>query len=161
MSEWYSIEVFDGASSAALWASSHGDLILESALSSGAKDWSWHHHSWGVVLELEFADAKSWEDWKSLPLVVAALDAVPDPISGLIMYHGRGGTSGAPRPRRPRPLRGSGSAALPLQWEAHDEGPAFLAGWPAPFASSLPSVPLAVGARVRSALLARPRHRRA
>ena len=52
MSEWYSIEVFDGASSAGLWAEAHGDPILESALLSGAKDWSWQHHSWGVILEV-------------------------------------------------------------------------------------------------------------
>jgi hypothetical protein len=117
MSEWYSIEVFDGASSAALWAESHGDPLLESALSSGAKDWSWHRHSWGVVLELEFADIKSWDAWRALPHVQAALDAVPDPISGLIVYRGRGGSSGTSRPRRPRPLQGSGSAALPLPWE--------------------------------------------
>ena len=83
MSEWYSIEVFDGASSAGLWAEAHGDPILESALLAGAKDWSWQHHSWGVVLEVEFADAKGWDAWRALPHVQAALDAVPDPISGL------------------------------------------------------------------------------
>ena len=37
MSEWYSIEVFDGASSAALWAEAYGDPLLESALSTGAQ----------------------------------------------------------------------------------------------------------------------------
>ncbi|HUB69544.1 MAG TPA: hypothetical protein VL984_03910 [Acidimicrobiales bacterium] len=122
--------MFDGASSAALWASVHGDALLESALSSGAKDWSWHHHSWGVVLELEFADAKAWDDWRALPVVQAALDGVPDPISGLIVYRGRGGTSGSRNPRKPRPLRGSGSAALPLPWEWQEEGPALLPSWP-------------------------------
>lgn len=132
MSEWFSIEVFDGASSAGLWADAHGDQLLESALSWGAKDWSWHSHSWGVVLELEFVDLASWEAWRALPHVQAALDAVPDPVSGLIMYRGRGGTSGAPRPRKPRPLRGSGSAALPLQWEWRDEGPALLPVWDRP-----------------------------
>ncbi len=35
----------------------------------------------------------------------------------LIMYRGRGGSSGASFPRRPRPLIGSGSAALPLPWD--------------------------------------------
>jgi hypothetical protein len=130
MSEWYSIEVFDGASSAALWSDAHGDALLESALSTGAKDWSWHRHSWGVVLELEFADIKSWETWRGLVNVQAALDAVPDPISGLIVYRGRGGSSGSPRPRRPRPLRGSGSAALPLPWE-----------WESDQLSALPSMP--------------------
>jgi len=132
MSEWYSIEVFDGASSAALWADVHGDPLLESALTSGARDWSWHRHGWGVVLELEFADTRSWENWRSLPNVQAALDAVPDPISGLIVYRGRGGSSGAPRPRRPRPLMGSGSAALPLPWELGTDTPAFLPAAPRP-----------------------------
>ena len=122
MSEWYSIEVFDGASSAGLWANLHGDPLLESALSSGAKDWSWHGHSWGVVLELEFEDVRAWEAWRSLPHVQAALDGVPDPVSGLIVYRGRGGSSGSSRPRRPRPMLGSGAAALPLPWQWDHEG---------------------------------------
>jgi hypothetical protein len=132
MSEWYSIEVFDGASSAALWADVHGDPLLESALSSGATDWSWNRHSWGVVLELEFADTKSWENWRGLVNVQAALDAVPDPISGLIVYRGRGGSSGTSRPRKPRPLLGSGSAALPLPWEMDTDVPWFLPSAPRP-----------------------------
>ena len=126
VSEWYSIEVFDGASSATLWAGAHGDGLVESALLSGAKDWSWHYNSWGVVLEVEFEDGASWEAWKVLPGTQAALDAVPDPLSGLIMYRGRGGSSGAIWPRRPRPLAGSGAAALPLPWEWETEGPALL-----------------------------------
>ena len=106
MSEWYSIEVFDGASSAALWAEAHGDPLLESALSSGARDWSWHHHSWGVVLELEFADTKSWDAWRAFTLVQAALDAVPDPISGLIVYRGRGGYKRDLQASSPSPAAG-------------------------------------------------------
>jgi len=144
MSEWYSIEVFDGASSAAMWAELHGDPLLESALSTGAKDWSWHHHSWGVVLELEFEDAKSWETWRARPHVQAALDAVPDPISGLIVYRGRGGSSGTSRPRRPRPLLGSGSAALPLPWEWYNEGPALLP----PLSRGFLTMPAGAGSRV-------------
>ena len=138
MSEWYSIEVFDGASSAALWSEMHGDPLLESALSTGAKDWSWHRHSWGVVLELEFADIKSWEAWSALPHVQAALDAVPDPISGLIVYRGRGGSSGTSRPRRPRPFQGSGSAALPLPWE-----------WESDELTRLPSLPKSLIGTIR------------
>jgi hypothetical protein len=92
----------------------------------GAKDWMWHHHSWGVVLELEFPDTKTWDAWRASVHVQSALEAVPDPLSGLIVYRGRGGTSGTSRPRRPRPLLGSGSAALPLPWEWHDEGPTML-----------------------------------
>src|SRR5487761_1221188 len=106
MSEWYSIEVFDGASSAARWAEAHGDVLLESALTAGARDWTWQHHSWGVILEVEFADTRSWDLWRALAHVQAALEAVPDPISGLIVYRGRGGSSGRSRPRRPHPLIG-------------------------------------------------------
>jgi hypothetical protein len=130
MSEWYSIEVFDGASLASLWADLHGDNLLESALSAGAKDWSWHGHSWGVVLELEFADTKTFEAWRALPHVQAALDGVPDPLSGVIVYRGRGGSSGSSRPRRPRPLLGSGAAALPLPWPWEDDSHSFLPSLP-------------------------------
>jgi hypothetical protein len=147
MSEWYSIEVFDGASSAAFWSDIHGDALLESALSTGAQDWSWHRHSWGVVLELEFADVKSWEAWRALPHVQAALDAVPDPISGLIVYRGRGGSSGTSRPRRPRPLQGSGSAALPLPWEWESEEPARLPSLPRGLLAAMPGPGVGSGAR--------------
>lgn len=126
MPEWYSIEVLDGASSAGSWAEAYGDALVESALTWGALDWSWHTNSWGVVLEVEFPDAASWEAWQAVTRVQAALEAVPDPLSGLIVYRGRGGSSGAPRPRRPRPLAGSGSAALPLPWEWEKEGPELL-----------------------------------
>lgn len=102
------------------------------------------------MLELEFADTKAWDNWRALANVQAALDAVPDPISGLIVYRGRGGSSGAARPRRPRPLLGSGSAALPLPWEWQNEGPAFLP----PLSESLfdrPMAPLVGGGlRMRS-----------
>jgi hypothetical protein len=76
-----------------------------------------------VVLELEVPDEAAWEAFRGLPAVAAALDAVPDPVSGLIVYRGRGGSSSRPEPRKPRPLAGSGAAALPLPWELfHDEG---------------------------------------
>jgi hypothetical protein len=130
VAEWYSIEVFDGARSAAAWADAHGDVLLSSALPCGAKDWSWHSHSWGIVLEVEFEDAASWEKWRELASTRAALEAVPDPLSGLIVYRGRGGSSGSAKPRRPRPLAGSGSAALPLPWEWDQQCPALLAGAP-------------------------------
>ena len=117
MAYWYSIEVLDGASSAALWAEAHGDALIESALSSGGGDWSWHRHAWGVVLEVSFADDAAWEAFRRLATVQAALDAVPDPLTGLIVYSGRGGSASSAVPRRPRPLTGSGSAALPLPWE--------------------------------------------
>ena len=112
-----SIEVLDGASSASLWAEARGDSLIEAALTGGATDWAWHRHTWGVVLELCFEDEAAWDRFSALPAVDAALDAVPDPVSGLIVYRGRGGSSGRAEPRRPKPLIGSGSAALPLPVE--------------------------------------------
>ena len=116
VSAWYSIEVFDGATSASVWAEAYRDVLMETAITSQASDWSWHRHTWGVVFEVCFADEQAWEAYANLPVVQAALDAVPDPLTGLIVYRGRGGSSGAPFPRKPRPLVGSGSAALPLPW---------------------------------------------
>jgi hypothetical protein len=111
---WMSIEVFDGAFSAASWAESWGDQLVENALFSGAVDWSWHSSSWGVIFEVAFADEDAWQRYRDSIGVQAALDAVPDPVSGLIVYKGRGGSAGTRNPRRPRPLIGAGSAALPL-----------------------------------------------
>jgi hypothetical protein len=116
VSAWYSIEVFDGASPASIWAETYQDALVEAAISHGASDWSWHRHTWGVVFEVCFESDLAWETYAEVPVVRAALDAVPDPLTGLIVYRGRGGSSGAPFPRRPRPLVGSGSAALPLPW---------------------------------------------
>lgn len=116
MSAWYSIEVFDGATSASVWAEAYRDVLMETAVTHGASDWSWHRHTWGVVFEVSFDSDSEWESFANLPIVQAALDAVPDPVTGLIVYRGRGGSSGASFPRRPRPLIGSGSAALPLPW---------------------------------------------
>ena len=117
MNTWYSIEVFDGAAPASVWAEAYRDALIEAALTHGATDWSWHRHTWGVVFEVSFADEQAWETYANRPVVTAALDAVPDPVTGLIVYRGRGGSSGASFPRRPRPLVGSGSAALPLPWD--------------------------------------------
>ena len=121
MACWYSIEVLDGATSASLWAEAFGDTLIETALLNGANDWSSHRHAWGVVIELSFEDEASWERFRHLTTVVAALDAVPDPMSGLIVYPGHGGSSANRNPRKPKPLVGSGSAALPLPWDLFDE----------------------------------------
>jgi hypothetical protein len=118
---WFSIEVLDGASSASLWSEAHGDALVESAFLSGATDWNWHRHSWGVVLELAFDEEDAWDRFRELPSVQAALEAVPDPLSGLIVYRGRGGSAGTWEPRKPRPLVGSGSAALPIPWEVWED----------------------------------------
>ena len=121
MAYWMSIEVIDGSSAASLWADAHGDALVESALSTGAVDWSWHHHTWGVVFEVAFADEEAWERFRDLHGVQAALDAVPDPNFGLIISRGRGGSAGTRDPRRPPLLSGSGAAALPLPFELFGE----------------------------------------
>jgi hypothetical protein len=145
VSAWYSIEVFDGATPASIWAEAYRDSLMETALTHGATDWSWHRHTWGVVFEVSFDNETAWESFTNLPSVRAALDAVPDPVTGLIVYRGRGGSSGAPFPRRPRPLIGSGSAALPLPWDLGvDELPALTSlGLPRPTLAG-------VGARARA-----------
>ena len=71
---------------------------------------------WGVVLELCFPEYQAvggWEAFRDAPLVKAALDAVPDPVNGLLMYPGRGGSSGARKPRKPKPAPSAAAAALP------------------------------------------------
>jgi hypothetical protein len=121
--QWFSIEVFDGEFAASRWAETYGDMLAESALSFGAVDWAWHQHDFGVLLEARFEDEAQWDAWRESLAVRTALDAVPDPVSGLIVYKGRGGSSGRVQPRRPKPLRGSGAAALPLpvEWEADED----------------------------------------
>jgi len=117
VSSWYSIEVLDAATSASEWAEAYGDGLVELALAHGARDWSRDRHSFGVVFEVSFDDDAAWEAFHDATAVRAALDAVPDPLTGLIVYRGRGGSSGASEPRRPRPMVGSGSAALPIPWD--------------------------------------------
>ncbi len=113
-----SIEVLDGEFSARLWAEAHGDSLIEAALHHGVIEWNWQHFDWGSVLELEFVNEEAWERFRVSSAVTAALDAVPDGISGLLIYRGRGGTSSPRQPRRPRPLSGAGAAALefPSEW---------------------------------------------
>lgn len=119
-----SIEVLDGAFSARQWSESHGDALTEAALRNGARDWEWHRTTWGVVFEVEFADDEQWARFRASPAVAAALDAVPDPVNGLIVYRGRGGSAGSRKPRKPRPLAGAGAVELPTpEPEELDEMP--------------------------------------
>jgi len=113
---WMSIEVLDGVFGASSWAESWGDQLAQAALSHGAVDWSWHRHSWGVVFEVAFTDEAAWDRFRASPGVQAALDGVPDP-SAVVVYRGRGGSAGTHEPRRPRPLVGSGAAALPIPFD--------------------------------------------
>lgn len=140
MAVWYSIEVFDGAASASLWSEAHGDTLVEAGLGVGALDWAWHRHSWGVVFEIEFPDEAAWERFRSSLAVQTSLDAVPDPLTGLIIYQGRGGSSGGVVPRRPRPLVGSGAAALPLPWILDSDDQYFLTDLVGPAAPMAPAL---------------------
>jgi hypothetical protein len=116
---WWSIEVIDGATSAAAWHEAWGDALVEVALAEQADDWSCHQHRWGVVFEVSLPDDAAWERFVADPAVVAALDAVPDPTFGLIVYKGRGGSAGSAAIRPKRPLAGAGAMALPIpdSWE--------------------------------------------
>lgn len=112
-----SIEVFDGVTSASQWAEAHGDILVEVALVTGATDWAWHRNTWGVVFEVRFEDEAAWDRFRATLAVQTALDSVPDPMSGLLVYRGRGGSAGRANPRKPRPMAGSGAAALPVPVE--------------------------------------------
>ncbi|MEV6346184.1 hypothetical protein [Actinoplanes sp. NPDC051851] len=111
---WWSVEVLDGArGSGARWQDTHANVLVEAAISHGAYDWTWHRHSWGVLFEIAFRSEDGWASYRELPAVRAALDAVPDPINGLLMYPGRGGSSGRVVPSQPRPIAGAGAAPIP------------------------------------------------
>jgi len=123
MAEWWSIEVFHGESQAASrWKDVYDTALTEAAITHGAIDWTWIEHRSGVVFEVCFTDDAQWEAFRQLPAVVAALDAVPDRVNGLLVYRGRGGGAGARRPRRPRPTAGAGDRA-PRTRERAGPGP--------------------------------------
>jgi hypothetical protein len=115
VAEWLTVEVFDAAGfPASSWQDAHGNDLVEAAVTHGALYWEWHETRWGVVLELAFPDDEKLERYRNLPAVVAALDAVPDRVSGLLVYRGRGGGAGASVPRRPRPRPVADAATWPL-----------------------------------------------
>jgi hypothetical protein len=108
---WWSIEARDGYFSAYAWQNAYAQSLAEAAITNGAVEWNWTEATFGVVFEVAFADDEAWYRFRQLPLVVAALDAVPAEL--LYVYPGRGGTAGAGRPRQPRPIAGAGGAELP------------------------------------------------
>lgn len=111
---WWSIEIADGDMyEAAMWRDAYGEALTEAAVTHGAEEWDWVEVPWGVVLEVAFPDATDWARFRDLPGVQAALDAVPDPLAGLYIYPGRGGSSGANDRRRPTMPVGAGAAPLP------------------------------------------------
>jgi hypothetical protein len=119
MDYWLSIEVLDGERPASEWRRARGDDLTEAAVTNGARQWGWHEHSWGVVIEIEFTSDEQRDRFRNLPAVSAALDAVPDRANGLLLYPGRGGGSGARVPRNPRPLPMSGAGVRPEPQEEH------------------------------------------
>jgi hypothetical protein len=112
---WWSIEVLDGPRGPAhVWRDSLGNALTEAAITHGAYRWQWHTQVWGVLFEIAFRTDEAWAAFRALPVVSAALDAVPDPAHGLFVYPGRGGSSGAAHPRHPRPIVGGGAAEAPI-----------------------------------------------
>jgi hypothetical protein len=118
VAQWWSIEVLHGEVSAFRWQEQHDSALIEAALTNGVRDGAWHADGWGVVFEVLFETEEQWETFRGLPAVRAALDAVPDPVNGLLIYPGRGGGAGDREPRRPKPAPTSGAASLP---ESADE----------------------------------------
>ena len=111
---------FNARNVAGMDAVHHPDLIayitgsvIEAALTNGATDGLWHAHGWGVVFEVQFETGEQWEAFRNLPVVRAALDAVPDPVNGLLVYRGRGGGADARKPRRPKPAPSASAVSLP------------------------------------------------
>jgi hypothetical protein len=120
MAEWWSIEVFSGEKlPASGWRYAYEDELTEAAITHGALYYEWHDTQYGVVFEVLFPGDAEWEAFRALPAVRAALDGVPDPVNGLIIYRGRGGASGSAKPRKPKPA--PGAAALELD-EPAEEG---------------------------------------
>lgn len=114
--DWWSIEILDAEHadiSAAAWRDAYGQMLAESLVTNGAARWEWFRHSWGVILEVSFRDERGWLAWRSLPGTQAALDAVPDPVSGLLVHRGHGGASGSYVPRGPRIAPAADRVALP------------------------------------------------
>src|SRR5690349_1209612 len=112
--EIWTIEVLDGQFSANVWSDSHREQLVEAAVTHGARDWRWVSRDWGLIFEFEFEDEAAWLRFRATPAVQAALDAVPDPVNGLFVYNGPGGSSGSMHRRRPRPRPAAGAAPLPV-----------------------------------------------
>jgi len=114
MAEWWSIEVFSGDKlPASAWRYSYEDALTEAAVTHGALYWDWYDSQYGVIFEVCFATDEQWAAFRALPTVRGALDAVPDPVNGLLIYPGRGGAAGSRKPRKPKPA--PSAAALELE----------------------------------------------
>lgn len=114
MAEWWSIEVFSGDKlPASAWRYAYEDELTEAAITNGALYYEWHDTEYGVIFEVLFHDDVEWDMFRLRPVVQAALDGVPDPVNGLLIYRGRGGAAGGTKPRKPKPA--PGAAALELE----------------------------------------------
>jgi hypothetical protein len=108
MAEWWSIEVFSGDKlPASGWRYAYEDDLTEAAITNGALYYEWHDTEYGVIFEVLFPGEDEWESFRELPAVRAALDGVPDPVNGLLIYRGRGGSAGETKPRKPKPAPGA------------------------------------------------------
>jgi hypothetical protein len=105
------VEVIDGAFSASSWQRAYGDILTNAAMSWSGLDWEWREFSWGLMFFVAFPSEAEYEQWREMPAVIAALDAVPN---GLVFHRGWGGTSGSGEPRRRGPRAGAGGAEVPL-----------------------------------------------
>jgi len=113
MAEWWSIEVFSSDKlPASSWRYAYEDELTEAVITHGAVYYEWHDTQYGVVLEALLPSDREWEAFRALPAVRAALDGVPDPVNGLLIYRGRGGASGSSKPRKPRPAPDAAAAEL-------------------------------------------------
>jgi hypothetical protein len=114
MAEWWSIEVFSGDKlPASGWRYAYEDELTEAAITNGALYYEWHDTEYGVIFEVLFPGDREWDSFRALPGVRAAIDGVPDPVNGLLIYRGRGGAAGSTKPRKPKPA--PGAAALELE----------------------------------------------
>lgn len=95
------------------WWESVGDELISAAFQRSALDFEVTMRSWGVVFEVAFATDEIAAAFRHSDAMLAAIDQL-GPLR-LEVTSGRGGGGASVRdPRRGRPLRGSGAAALPL-----------------------------------------------
>jgi len=120
--EWLTLEVFDADSAAWAWRDRHYDDLVTVAISTGARYWEWHQHPYGVAIEVCWPDEVGLEAFRNSPVVIAALERAPD-ATGVLIYKGRGGGSGASVRRPKRPPMGAGALALPEPDAAPDAQP--------------------------------------
>jgi hypothetical protein len=114
MAEWWTVEVFSGEKlPASGWRYAYEDELTEAAITHGAMYYEWHDSQYGVIFEILFPSDAEFEAFRELPAVRAALEAVPDPVNGLLIYRGRGGAAGGTKPRKPKPA--PSAAALELE----------------------------------------------